>query len=65
MNLEALSSVVALGGILTIILLAIYAGATRAHRRGELSADGIRILRWAIVGQLAIYGLLAITAFIV
>ncbi len=65
MNLQALLAVLFFGGVLTVILLVIYRGAMQSHKRGELGSDGIRVLRWAILGQLAIYGILAITAFVV
>ena len=65
MNVQALASVAAFGSVLVLILVYLYVGAVGAHRRGELGADGVRVLRWAILGQLVIYGILAITAFIV
>lgn len=65
MNPQALAAVAAFGGVLLLILLVLYRGALRAHQRGELGADGIRVLRWAILGQLAIYGILALTALII
>jgi hypothetical protein len=65
MNVQALAAVAVFGGVLTLILVYLYVGAVGAHKRGELGADGVRVLRWAIFGQLVIYGILAITAFVV
>ena len=42
---------------------AIYLGASKSYSRGEIGADGIRILRWALVGFAGIYALLALSAF--
>jgi hypothetical protein len=39
-------------------------GAARSYRRGELDFEGIRILRWALLGLISIYVLLAVTAFL-
>jgi hypothetical protein len=38
-------------------------GAVRSYERGELGFEGIRILRWGMAGQVAIYAVLALTAF--
>jgi hypothetical protein len=43
---------------------ALYVGAARSYRRGELDFEGIRILRWALLGLISIYVLLAVTAFL-
>ena len=64
MNLAALLAVAAFAGALLAIFGALYVGAVRSYHRGELDAEGIRILRWAMLGQLLIYVLLAITAFL-
>ena len=51
--------------ILTIgIFGVIYLGALRSERAGDLDAGTTRILRWALVGHVVIYALLAITAFL-
>lgn len=36
----------------------------RSYRQSELDFEGIRILRWGMLGQIAIYAVLAITAFL-
>jgi hypothetical protein len=51
--------------ILTIgIFGAIYLGAARSVRAGELDEGTTRVLRWALAGHVVIYALLAITAFL-
>jgi hypothetical protein len=42
---------------------AIYSGASKSYSRGELGPDGIKILRWALVGYAGIYAVLALSAF--
>jgi hypothetical protein len=63
-NPEALVAVLAFAGVMLAIFGALYVGAARSYRRGELDFEGIRVLRWALLGQLAIYALLAVTAFL-
>ncbi|HEX5451666.1 MAG TPA: hypothetical protein VFW86_04690 [Candidatus Limnocylindrales bacterium] len=64
MNGQALLAVVVFGGALLVIFGFLYREAVRNYRRGELDMDGIRLLRWALLGQLVIYLLLAATAFL-
>lgn len=64
MNVAALIAVILFAGALLAIFGALYIGAVRSYQRGELGYEGIRILRWALVGQLCIYVLLAITTFL-
>ena len=64
MNVEALIAVILFAAAMLAIFGALYLGAVRSYRRGELAFEGIRILRWAMVGQLCIYALLAITTFL-
>jgi hypothetical protein len=63
-NPEALVAVLAFAGVMLAIFGALYVGAARSYRRGELDFEGIRVLRWALLGQLALYALLAVTAFL-
>jgi hypothetical protein len=63
-NPEALVAVLAFAGVMLAIFGALYVGAARSYRQGELDFEGIRVLRWALLGQLAIYALLAVTAFL-
>lgn len=63
MNGAALIAVVVLACAFLAIFGSLYRGAVLAHRRGELDHGGVRILRWAVLGQLAIYIVLALTAF--
>jgi hypothetical protein len=43
---------------------ALHVGAARSYGRGELDFEGTRILRWALLGLISIYVLLAVTAFL-
>ena len=64
MNASALVAVVIFAGALLMIFGALYAGALRSYKRGELDVTGMRLLRWALLGHIAIYFLLAVTAFL-
>ncbi len=64
MNVPALIAVAIIAGGFLVIFGRLYRGAVRSHRAGELGADGVRVLRLALVGQLALYVLLALTAFL-
>ncbi len=64
MNLGALTATFLLAGALLVVFGLVYRVAVRSHARGELSYDGIRLLRWALAGQLAIFVVLGITAFL-
>lgn len=64
MNVAALVAVILFAGTMLAIFGALYIGAVRSCERGELAFEGVRILRWALAGQLFIYVLLAITAFL-
>ena len=64
MNTSALVAVVIFAVVLLAIFGSLYLGALRSYRAGELDFDGIRLLRWAILGQLVIYALLGVTAII-
>ena len=64
MNVAALLAVLAFAGALLAIFGVLYVGAVRSYQRGELGGDGVRILRWALLGQLCIFALLAVTAFL-
>jgi hypothetical protein len=64
MNLGALEAVIAFAGALFLVFGLLYRMAVASHSRGELGYEGIRLLRWALLGQLVILGILAITAFL-
>jgi len=64
LNDFALVAVAVLAAALLSIFGAIYLGASKSHARGEMDIKGIQILRWALVGYVTLYILLAITAFI-
>jgi hypothetical protein len=64
MNLSALIAIVVFAGALLFVFGLLYRLALRSYTRGELGPEGIQILRWALVGQLAIFAVLAITAFL-
>ncbi len=61
MNTTAFVAVVILAGAFLAIFGALYLGAVRAFERGELDQGGVRVLRWAVLGQLLIYVLIALT----
>lgn len=63
MNGAALVAIALLAAAFLAIFGSLYLGAVRSHRLGELDAAAVRILRWAVLGQLCIYAVLAITAF--
>ncbi|MDG6904765.1 MAG: hypothetical protein JRN20_03150 [Nitrososphaerota archaeon] len=62
MNESALIAVAVFAAAFLAIFGALYAIASKSHKRGEMGSDGIVVLRWALLGFLVIYGLLAITA---
>jgi len=55
-NLAALLAVFAFAGVMLVIFGTLYAGAVRSYHRDELGFEGIRILRWALVGLIALAG---------
>lgn len=61
MNTSALIAVVILATALLLIFGSLYRGAVRS---GEVDSGGLRILRWALLGQITLYILLAMTAFL-
>ncbi len=64
MNLSALIAVIVFAGVLLSIFSVLYVGALRSYNRGELDFAGVRLLRWALLGHMTLYLLLAVTAFI-
>ncbi len=64
MNLNALFAVFLFAGALLMVFEFLYRGAARSHARGELGYEGIQLLRWALLGQLVIFAILGITAFL-
>jgi multisubunit Na+/H+ antiporter MnhB subunit len=64
MNSGALTAVVAFAVALLLVFGLLYRMAAKSHARGELDSEGIDILRWALAGQLAIFAVLAVTAFL-
>ncbi|MDG6983921.1 MAG: hypothetical protein JRN28_05180 [Nitrososphaerota archaeon] len=64
MNVSALVAIIIFAGALLLVFGLLYRMATRSHARGELAYEGIQILRWALLGQLIIFVILAITAFL-
>jgi hypothetical protein len=59
-----LSAVLAFAGVLLVVFGFLYLGAARSRACGELSSEGILLLRWALAGHLTIFLVLAITAFL-
>ncbi len=64
MNVPALIAVFLLAAALLAIFGGLYMVAYRASKRGELDPGGLTILRWALVGHIVLYVLLAVTAFL-
>ncbi len=64
LNTDALVAVVAFAGALLLVFGLLYRMAARSVARGELSPEGVMILRWALVGYLAIFAVLAVTSFL-
>jgi len=64
LNVAALIAVAVFAAALLSIFGALYLGASRSHSRGEMDIEGIKILRWALMGYVVLYVLLAITAFL-
>ncbi len=64
MNLGALIAIALFAGVLLLVFGILYMGAAKSRTRGELDAEGIRILRWALLGHLTIFAILAVTAFL-
>jgi hypothetical protein len=63
-DLAALLAVGLFAAVFLAILGRLYGEAQTSHRRGELEGRGLQLLRWAIAGQLVIYAVLALTAFV-
>ncbi len=63
MNEAALIAVGVFAAAVLSIFGAIYYGASKSYARGELERDGIKILRWALLGYACIYVVLALSAF--
>jgi len=63
MNTSALIAVAAFAGALLFVFGLLYRLALKSYAKGELGPEGIGILRWALAGQLAIFAVLAMTAF--
>ncbi|MDG6902153.1 MAG: hypothetical protein JRM80_09370 [Nitrososphaerota archaeon] len=64
MNTSALVAIALLAGALLVVFGFLYRMAAESHAKGELAYDGILILRWALLGQLIIFAVLTITAFL-
>jgi hypothetical protein len=64
LNTSALVAIAVFAGALLSVFGLLYRMASGSYARGELAYDGIRLLRWALLGQLAIFAILALTAFL-
>ena len=64
MNPSALAAIGLFAGALMLVFGLVYLGAVRSRARGELSKEGTNILRWALLGQLVIFVVLGVTAFL-
>jgi len=65
MVISALIAVAVFAAAFLSIYMGIYAGASRSYHRGELDRRGIQILRLGLLGHIAIFILVGITAFII
>ena len=63
-NASALVSVLVFAAAFLGIFGWLYSEAYKSHKRGEMSFDGLVILRWALLGVLVIYALLGLTAIL-
>jgi hypothetical protein len=64
LNFTALIAVLVFAGVLLAIFGTLYYGAVRSRSHGEIDNEGVVILRWALLGYVIIYALLAITTFL-
>ena len=64
MNTSALVAIAAFAGALLLVFGLLYRLARKSYVKGELGPEGVGILRWALAGQLVIFAVLAITAFL-
>jgi hypothetical protein len=64
LNSSALVAVAAFAGVLLLVFGLLYRVARASYVRGELDAWGVQVIRWGLLGQLAILAILAITAFL-
>ena len=64
MNLSALIAVLIFALVFLGIIGWLYSEASKSLKRGELSFDGIVILRLALLGVLVIYAILGLTAIL-
>ena len=60
----ALAAVLVLAGAFLAIFGSPYLGAVASQKRGKLDESAVRILRWAVAGQMCLY-LLALTELFV
>ncbi len=65
MNPAALLAVLVFAGAFISIYGSIFFGAWKSYKKGELDPKGIRLLKLGFLGHLAVFGVLAITAFLV
>jgi hypothetical protein len=64
LNFDALVAVGVFAAVLLSIFGALYASAVKSHKRGEMGIEGVRLLRWALLGHVTLYAVLAVTAFL-
>ena len=64
MNTSALIAVFLFAGALLLVFGRVYGGASKSMAKGERSHEGIRILRWGLLGHIVIFVVLGITAFL-
>lgn len=64
MNFAALVAVAVIAAAMFAVFGALYLEASESHRKGELAAEGLSVLRWALIGQLVLLLILAATAFL-
>ena len=65
LNVSALIAVAVFAvALLSIFGAPVHRSGKKPCARGEIDIEGIRIFRWAILGYITLYVLLAITAFL-
>lgn len=65
LNVYSLVAVFAFAVAFLGVYGAIYRGALAGYKRGELDAQGVRILRLGLYGHLVVFAILGITALLV
>jgi hypothetical protein len=65
LNIIALIAIFIFAVVLLSIFGSLYIGAFRSYKRGEMDYEGIKLLRWGLLGYIVLYIILATTALLV